>query len=86
LQGILKDFFMIRKSCGIESRVLWNLNKSYGIQLRQSRFFFKAIKSLGIQLRFLITFKMSIGIQKSIDFDGFICLMDFERLFDLKYT
>jgi hypothetical protein len=35
-------------------------------------FFFKATKSLGIQLRFLITFKMSIGIQKSIEFDGFI--------------
>jgi hypothetical protein len=69
---------MIIKSYGIQSRFLQKLNKSYGIQLRQSRFFFKAIKSLGIQLRFLNTFKMSTGIQKSIDFDGFICAMDFE--------
>jgi hypothetical protein len=37
-------------------------------------------------LRFLNTFKMSTGIQKSIDFDGFICAMDFEWLFSWKYT
>jgi hypothetical protein len=37
---------MIRKSCGIESRVLWNLNKSYGIQLRQSRLFFLGQRNL----------------------------------------
>jgi hypothetical protein len=62
------------KSCGIQSKKFQKLIKSYGtIELRQSRFFFKATKSFGIQLRFLITFKMSIGIQKSIEFDRFIC-------------
>jgi hypothetical protein len=37
-------------------------------------------------LRFHIIFKLSIGIQKSIDSDGFYCGMDFERLFSSKYT
>jgi ribulose 1,5-bisphosphate carboxylase large subunit-like protein len=32
---ILKDFFMIKKSCGIQSRLLQKFNKSCGIQLRQ---------------------------------------------------
>jgi hypothetical protein len=39
--GILKDFSIIKKSCGIESRLLWNLKKSCAIQLRQIRFFFQ---------------------------------------------
>jgi len=43
-QRILIDFFMIRKSCGIESRLLWNLNKSCDIQSRQLRLFFQCIK------------------------------------------
>jgi hypothetical protein len=33
-QMILKDFFMIKKSCGIQSILLQKLNKSCGIQLR----------------------------------------------------
>jgi len=44
-------------------------------------FFFKATKSIGIQLRFLMTYELSTGIQKSIDFDGFLDGMDFVRLF-----
>jgi len=42
---------------------------------------FKATKSHGIQLRFVPTYKMSIGIQKSIDFNGFFWRVDFVRLF-----
>lgn len=44
-------------------------------------FFYNATKSVGIQLRFLTTYKMSFGIQKLIDFNGFFYVMDFERLF-----
>jgi len=40
-QDILKDFLMVIKSCGIQSRLLWNIKKSHGIQSRQSRFFFQ---------------------------------------------
>jgi hypothetical protein len=43
-QRILKDFFMMIKSCGIQSRLLQKLIKSYGIQLRQLRFFFQSNK------------------------------------------
>jgi len=42
--------------------------------------FYNAMKSVGIQLRFLITYTMSIGIQKYIDFNGFFYEMDFVRL------
>jgi hypothetical protein len=80
-QRILKDFLIIKKFCGIQSRLLQKLEKSCGIQLRQLRFFFNATKFLGIQLRFLTTFKMSIDIQKSTDFDGFFFGMDFKRLY-----
>jgi len=38
-QRILKDFFKIKKSSGIQLRLLYNVNKSCGIQLRQSGFF-----------------------------------------------
>ncbi|XP_045802541.1 uncharacterized protein LOC123896163 [Trifolium pratense] len=41
----------------------------------------RAIKSVGILLRFLTTFKMSIGIQKSREFDGCFFGMDFDGLF-----
>ena len=44
-------------------------------------FFVKATKSVGIQLRFLMTYELSIGIQKSIDFDRFLDGMNFVRLF-----
>ena len=44
-------------------------------------FFFKATKFVGIQLRILMTYELSIGIQKSIDFDGFLDGMDIVRLF-----
>ena len=77
---------MTKKSWGIQSRLLQKLNKSCGIQLDKHDFFFRAIKSVGIQLRFGTTFKMSTGIQKSTDFDGFFYGMDFERLFSGKYT
>jgi len=43
-QDILKDFLMVIKSCGIQSRLLWNITKSCGIQLKQSRLFFKGNK------------------------------------------
>ena len=72
---------MIKKFCGTQSRFLEKLNKFCGIQLRQLRFFFRATKFVGIQLRFLTTFKMSIGIQKSMNFDGFFFAMDFDGLF-----
>jgi hypothetical protein len=48
-------------------------------------FFSRAMKSSGIQLRFLVIYKMSIGIQKSTDFDRFFYGMDFVRLFSWKY-
>jgi len=44
-------------------------------------FFFKATKSHDIQLRFVQTYKMSIGIQKSADFNRFFYRVDFVRLF-----
>jgi len=40
---------------------------------------------VGIQLRFLMTYELFIGIQKSIDFDGFLDGVDFVRLFSEKY-
>jgi len=40
-------------------------------------FLFRATKSHGIQLRFAPTYKISIGIQKSADFNGFFCRVDF---------
>jgi hypothetical protein len=73
---------MIKKSCGIRSRFLRKLNKFCGIKLRQLIFFFRTTKSTGIRLRFLSTFKKFVGIQKSIDFDGLFCEMNFERLFN----
>ena len=48
-------------------------------------FFVRATKSIGIQLRFLMTYELSIAIQKSIDFDGFLDGVDFVRLFSEKY-
>ena len=44
-------------------------------------FLFKTTKFIGIQSRFLITYKMSLGIQKYKDFDGFFKMVDFVRLF-----
>ena len=41
--------------------------------------------SMSIQLRFPMTCKLSLGIQKSIDFDGFLDEVDFVRLFIQKY-
>jgi hypothetical protein len=43
------------------------------------------MKSFGIQLRFRVIYNMSIGIQKSIDFERFFYGMDFVRLFSWKY-
>ena len=37
--GILKDILKIKKSCGIQLKLLQNRSKSCGIQLRQSRLF-----------------------------------------------
>jgi hypothetical protein len=45
-------------------------------------FLFRATKSIGIQSRILITYKMSLGIQKYIDFDGFFEMVDFMRFFN----
>jgi hypothetical protein len=39
------------------------------------------MKSVGIQLRFVVIYEMSIGIQKSTDFDRFFYGMDFDGLF-----
>jgi hypothetical protein len=39
-EGILKDFLMIKKYCGIESRFLWSLNKSCGILIKTIKIFF----------------------------------------------
>jgi uncharacterized membrane protein len=72
---------MLKNYIGIQSRLLYNQIKSSGIQSRQLRFFFKAIKSVVIQLRFHMIYKMSLDIQKSTDFRGFFCAMDFVRLF-----
>ena len=41
--------------------------------------------SIGIQFRFLMTCKLSVDIQKSIDFDGFLDEVGFVRLFIQKY-
>jgi hypothetical protein len=72
---------LIKKLCCIQSRLLWNLNKSCGIQLRHLRFFFFNItKFVGIRLRFLKTYKMSHGIQKSTYFNRFFCELDFVGL------
>jgi len=43
-----------------------------------------AINSDGIQLKFLMICKLSLGIQKSKDFDGFLDGVDFARLFNQK--
>ena len=43
------------------------------------------MKSVGIQLRFFVIYRMSIGIQKSTDFDEFYYGMNFTRLFSWKY-
>jgi hypothetical protein len=58
---------------------LWYLIKTIKI-------FFKTTKSLGIQLKFLTTFKMSIGIQKSVDFDRFFISRDFLAKIHIKHS
>jgi hypothetical protein len=78
--GVL-DYDFKGLNINIQSRLLLNLNKSCGIQLRQSWFFFKAMKSAVIRLRFVKTYKMSLGIKKFIDFSGFLYVMDFVRFF-----
>jgi hypothetical protein len=81
ISRILKDFYEKKvlwhsiKTFTKVKKILWYLIKTIKI------FFSGAIKSVGNQLRFLITFKMSIAIQKSIDFNGFSFEMNFERLF-----
>jgi len=56
-QEILKEFFIIKKWCGIKI----------------IKTFFNATKIVGIQLEFLTTYKMYVGIQKyKILMDSFI--------------
>jgi hypothetical protein len=53
-----KDFFISKESCGIESRFLWNVKKSRGIQLRQLRFVFQGneIRWYSIEIMFISQF------------------------------
>jgi len=61
--------------------VLALLNRFADFKKKKKNCLFNATKSGGIQIRFLQTYKMSLGIEKYVDFNRFFCGMDFMRLF-----